>query len=159
MSLLPRIIAVLGILFLVTLIFWFGVLVGYHHGLVSTRWSDHYGEVWSGTGSPFMGGMMGGNIPSRNGADMMYASNGAVGKVVGINLPSIAVKNDNQAEKIVLVNSSTTIRRFHDVASSTEIHIGDTIVSIGYPDAQGRIQASFIRLIPAIQTNPAPTAK
>lgn len=159
LSVAARTLAVVCALLVIILIFWAGTAVGYKQAEFSYRWDRHYAEVFGGPGSPFASGgprgMMGGNI-----TNMMYvgtpqgdasSSNGVAGTIVAVNLPSIAVKDPSRAERVILISTNTTIRRMHAVASSTELRVGDVITAIGTPDAEGRILASFVRIMPILK--------
>ncbi len=137
-----RLIAVLGILVIALAIFWAGMAVGYRQAQFSSRWGDHYRETFGGPSSPFM-------MPfSVSDNDDIRTANGAAGQVIGINLPRIAVKGPDEAEKIVVLGSDTVIRRFRDPATTTDIALGDMMIAIGSPDEQGRIVATFVRIVP-----------
>lgn len=125
-------------------IFWLGTIVGFRQAEFSSRWAGHYSEVFSGMRSPFSfgsGGMM-------QGSDVLVTGNGAIGTVTAVSLPTLVVKNPNEAEKVVTIGAQTVIRKFRSAATSTDIHQGDFITVIGTPDDQGRIKATFIRIMP-----------
>jgi hypothetical protein len=142
-----RMISVLGILLAALVIFWAGTAVGYRQAEFSYRWSNHYTDVFGG-GSPFA---------FRPDADDLAAANGAAGKVVAVNLPQVTVKNPDQAEKVILISPATVIRRLHAVATTTDIRPGDVLIAIGSPDAEGRIVATFVRLMPPPPTDASGT--
>src|SRR4051812_30131119 len=117
-SLFTKLTAVLGILVVAFALFWLGTIVGFRQAAYSSRWAGNYAEVFGGDRSPFTfstkgmgGGMMGG--------DHIMSSNGAVGTVMAVHLPTFAVKGLNEAEKVVIVSPQTVIRKFRAPASST----------------------------------------
>ena len=136
-----RLIKTLGILLIALFIFWAGTVVGYKKASFSYHWSDNYARNFGGPGSPFI-----------DSDDSPVNPNGAFGTVVAIKLPTIVIKGPKEAEKIVDMNPDVFVRRLHDNASSTDLHIGDTVVVIGSPDEFGHVHASFIRILP----NPTP---
>ncbi|MDB5238868.1 MAG: hypothetical protein JWO00_203 [Candidatus Parcubacteria bacterium] len=139
-----KLIAVFGILVVALAIFWLGTVVGSRHAEFSSRWSNHYAENFGGMRSPFA-------MPSGSGSpgdDRLDASNGAVGTVMSVNLPNIAVKNQSEAEKVIVVGSTTIIRKMRSPATVTDIRVGDFLVTVGTPDDQGRIVATFVRIMP-----------
>ena len=138
-SLLSRMIVVLGILLVALLIFWAGTAVGERRSEFAGRWDDNYTGTFGGPGSPFAPGMN---------RDNTVAANGAFGTVVGVNSQLIAVKGPNEAEKIVVIGPDTVIRQFHSLATTSDIKVGQTMIAIGDPDSQGRISATFIRIVP-----------
>jgi hypothetical protein len=74
--------------------------------------------------------------------------NGIVGEIVSLQLPSIMIKGKTTAEEVIIVNPQTIIHKMRDVATTTDLKIGDTIVVIGKPNTDGQIQASFVRILP-----------
>ena len=128
----------LGILLVVLIIFAAGIFVGYHEADFSGSWSDNYMHNFGGPESPF--GL-------RDTDDNTPTPHGAFGTVIGVNLPSFAVKGPDEAEKVIVISPQTIIRAMHAQASTTDIHIGEMVVIIGEPDQQGQINASFVRII------------
>ena len=140
MPLSSRVTIVLGTFIVVLVIFWAGMVAGYEKAEYSFRWGNHYADNFGGPRSPF--GMM---MPMNR--DGVNNANGAAGIVVAVNLPTVAVKGPNEAEKIILISSTTMIRVFHDQGKANDIHVGDMLVAIGTPNVQGQIAASFVRLM------------
>lgn len=138
-SLLTRIIIILGALLIVLIIFGAGMAVGYRKAQFTSDWGNHYTDMFGGMRSPFA---------INPDADEISSADGAAGKVVAVNLPTVAVKGPNEVEKVIVIGPATVIRQFRDPATTTDIHIGDTLIGIGEPDSQGRIVATFVRLIP-----------
>ena len=138
-SLFTRLVTILGILLVALVIFGAGMSVGYNKAQFSSDWSNHYSDMFGGMRSPFA------VTPD---SDDISAANGAAGTVIAVNLPTIAVKGQNEVEKIIVIGPSTVIRQFRSPATTTDIHVGDTLIGIGEPDSEGRIVATFVRLIP-----------
>ena len=136
-----KVVLVVGILILVLVIFQAGVFVGFHKASFSNRWGENYRETFGGR----RGGMMG----------MMWRDNdystahGAVGKIIKLELPKIMVIGPDNIEKIVVIGSDTTILSFRNNINTTDLKIGDYIVTIGSPNSLGEIEAKLIRLMPS----------
>jgi len=139
LPLFSRVTVVVATFLIVLIIFWAGTIVGHTQAQYSYRWSNHYADNFGGPRSPFA--MM------RPDADHMDNANGAAGIVVAVNLPTIAVKGPNEVEKVIVIDPKTVIRRFRDLATSTDIRVGDMLVAIGSSNEQGQIAASFVRLM------------
>jgi len=133
-----------GVLIVILIIFWSGMVVGAHRGEYAGRWNMHYAENFSGMGSPFIPPAGGG----MKGRDDMRNSHGAFGEIVAIKLPNIVIKGPAEAEKTIIISNTTMIRNFHDVATSSDLKVGTTVVVIGNPDSSGDIQATLIRMVP-----------
>lgn len=128
-------------------VFWAGAAVGYREALFSHEWDDSYALQFTGPHSPFVFSMD---------SDDAYNSHGAFGQIVALRMPEFTVKGPTEAEKNILVGSTTVIRYFHSEASSTSLIPGETVVVIGEPDGRGRIQASFIRIVPVAYATGTP---
>jgi hypothetical protein len=76
--------------------------------------------------------------------------NGAVGKIVSINLPTIVVASPDNIEKTINISDNTLIRQFRDTLNAKDLTVGEHVVVLGEisnPD-NGVIDAKLIRLIP-----------
>ncbi len=118
------------------LIFQAVVFGGYHKAEFSYRWGDNY---FRGFGRPHGGMMMRG----------FTEGNGVAGTIVKIALPELVVDGVDHVEKTVTIVPDTAIRHFREEAASSTLKVGDFIVALGSPDAQSRIEARFIRIMPA----------
>ena len=149
-----RALTIVCTLLVLIIVFWGGMAVGRRQAEFGYRWDKHYFEVFDSSASPFAGRMM---MFSRNmPVDSSTLPNGATGKVVAINLPTIAVIDPSNTEKVVVIQPDTSIRMIHSIASSTDLRVGDLITAIGSPDGQGRILATFIRIMPMMSTSSTP---
>lgn len=134
---------ILLVLFLAAiLIFAIGMKVGYRKAMFSYHWNDTYAQEFGGPRSPFM--MM------DNNADETPNPHGAFGTVIAVRMPNIVIKNKNEAERLVNIGTTTVVRRFHDLAASTTIRVGDNLVILGNSDDNGYINATFIRIVPSM---------
>lgn len=141
--------AIITLATLIVLLFVFqaGRFVGFRQAGFSYRMGDNYYRAFEGGPRGGLalrslsggGGMMGGNLPGGH---------GAVGKVVKVSLPTIIISTPDNLEKTILFRVDTSIRRFRDNASSSDIKVGDMIVVIGEPNQDSVIEAKLVRLLP-----------
>ena len=75
-------------------------------------------------------------------------AHGAAGQIVSISLPTFIVKSRDNTEKVVLIDSGTEIRRFHESATSTDLALNDFVVVIGEPNSKAQVAAKLIRILP-----------
>ena len=122
---------------LALLIFSAGVTVGFRKASFMRAWGDNYTRNFGFTP----------NIPSFGG-DNLPNSNGAVGRIVQINLPEIIVADKSNTEKIVLIGGDTRIEKMRNPVSSDNLKVDDFVVVIGNPNEQGQLEAKFIRIMP-----------
>lgn len=135
-----KLIRALGALLIALIVFAAGVMVGYRKAEFSYHWETHYADMFGGSASPFaITGDTDDNVPT---------SHGAFGQVVAVDLPTLTVKGPREAEKIIIIGPDTAIRRFRNSASTTDISVGQSVVVIGTPDDEGRIEATLIRIMP-----------
>lgn len=138
-----RIIYVIGGLLVTLIVFQAGIFVGYRVAAFSIDWdSAHEGNIRSPQ-----------SIFAPFGRDMDDINpHGAIGEIISVQLPIIMVKGPSGNEAMVLISSTTSIRNMRNLASTSDLKIGSQIVTIGTPDEHGRIDATFIRLVPAPQS-------
>lgn len=130
----------------VLLIFKAGELVGYRKAAFSYRLGDNYYRTFEGGRSPM--------------GDMLPGGHGAAGKIISINLPTFVVDGPDGIEKTIVVNDRTAIRRFRDEIDADNLKIDDLVTILGEPDAEGRIVAKLVRIMPAppmMQRTDSPT--
>jgi hypothetical protein len=133
-----RIIYAIGGLLVALVVFQAGIFVGYRVASFSINWDNaHDGNVRNPQSifAPF----------SRDMDDMN--PHGAIGEIISVQLPVVMVKGPSGNEAIVLIGSTTSIRNMRNVASTSDLKVGSQIITIGMPDVQGRIDATFIRLV------------
>lgn len=73
---------------------------------------------------------------------------GAVGQILSVNLPQIIITGPDNLEKTVLLATSTVVRQFQQNIQNSVLKVGDLITVIGDPNANGQIEAKFIRVMP-----------
>ncbi len=145
-----RLIKTLGVLLAILVIFGAGVFVGYRKADFSNRWSNNYYRDFGGMHSPF------GPSGVSDADDSAPTPHGAFGTVIGVNLPTFAVKGPNEAEKVVVIGPNTIIRSMHNLGTTTDLQTGESVIIIGEPDSQGQITASFVRIVPAPSASTSP---
>ena len=142
-----KLIIALGSLLAFLVIFAAGMAVGYREAAFSYHWQSNYGPGFSDPSSPF--------APFIHDGDDV-SPHGAFGTIVSFKSPYLMVKGDNQAESIIAIGSSTVIRHIRAFGTTTDLLPGQQVIIIGTPDNSGRIQASFIRVVPPPSTTTAP---
>ncbi|HEX7724545.1 MAG TPA: hypothetical protein VF438_02295 [Candidatus Paceibacterota bacterium] len=149
-----RALAVISTLLVLILVFWAGMAVGHKQAEFGYRSDKNYVDVFYSKNSPFAG-----RPGSQNRIGMMERDslpNGAAGKIVAINLPTVAIIDPSSNEKVIMISAETIMRKGRADATSTDLRIGDIVTAIGSPDAQGRVLATFIRIMPLMSTTTAP---
>lgn len=142
---LVRILYIIGIVIIATLIFSAGVTVGFHKASFGRAWGEHYNENF-GMGhrnSRIMG------IDKDGVMDYFPNAHGATGKIIKIELPSIIVEDKDNTEKVILIKEDTKIQKTREEIARTDLKLDDFVIIIGTPDAQGQIEAKFIRVLPS----------
>jgi hypothetical protein len=120
---------IVGGVVVLLLIFQAGVFVGYHKARFSGRLGDNYIRAFGSKN----------NLPGGH---------GAVGQVVKTATSSIIVADRDNIEKIIVITSGTDVRLGRNIASTTDLKIGDYVTVLGTPDQAGQIQARLIRILP-----------
>ena len=138
-------IKILGLLLAVLVIFWAGMIVGYHKAQFSAHMGDRYYNAFGKhPHSPL--NMMGGVD-----ADDLVSGHGAVGKIISVNLPNVIVSDNNGVEKNVIIDNETSLKSGRESVASTSLTVNKFIVVIGAPDETGRITAKLVRIMPDMQ--------
>ncbi len=121
------------------LIFQTGVMVGIKIATFGKDFDDHYTENF-------------GPMHMFDAGSHAQNPNGAIGKIISVNLPTFSVEEPNNIEKSVVITDDTITRLMHAPADTKTLIPGTFVVVIGDPNAQGQIVAKFIRIIPAPPT-------
>jgi hypothetical protein len=137
----------IGILIIVLGILKMGISIGERRANFTGQFGDNFERNFVGP----HGYMMMGN--GNFGGGMMVNGNGAVGEIIGLNLPQLVVSGPDNLEKMVLISSSTTIRQFQENITSAELKIGDFVVVLGNPNTNGQVEAKLIRVMPSPNTS------
>jgi hypothetical protein len=131
----------LGILIAIFLILQVGIFVGFHKASFGRDWGDNYINNF--------GPNRHNGLPIINDNFINFPnSNGAVGKIIKIQLPSIIVSDKDGTEKVIIINNDTNIRLTRDDIKPSDLKVNDFIVVIGSPNSKGEIEAKLIRLLP-----------
>jgi hypothetical protein len=141
---------IIGVLALVVLfgVFGLGLAVGYRKANFSYQWGENYHTVFGGPQGGFIkrvslpGPMMGGDFIN---------SHGTTGFIIKKESNNLVVDGNNAPEKVIVVSDRTIIRRGQQAIRFDDLKVGELTVTIGNPDAQGRIQAELIRAFGAPQ--------
>lgn len=124
---------------LLTFVFKVGEIVGAKKADFSCRWSDNYHRNFGGPRAGFLKGF---------GDKDFIEANGVVGQIIKIASSTIAIKGRGDIEKIVLINSNTTIKSLEKTIQASDLKVDDMVVVIGEPNNSGQISAKLIRVMP-----------
>ncbi len=89
-----------------------------------------------------------------SGGPGMPGGHGAVGEIVSLNLPLVTIAGLDNLEKVVVIEDRTLIRQFQNQITPTDLQIGEHVVVLGAPNAEGQIEARLIRVMPPWPENP-----
>lgn len=131
----------LFILLIISVIFEAGVLFGMHEARLSYRWGENYAMNFGGPRGGFMP-MMDGLPPAPNG-------HGAFGQIATTTLPTFIITDPIHPEESIRVGTSTIIKDGANTVTTAALTRGTYVVVLGTPDAEGSIDASLIRIMPA----------
>ncbi len=134
------VIASIGGLIILLLVFQAGMFVGYRKAAFSYGFGDRYYRTFEGSRGMMTGFPPGGGFPDES---------GAVGTIVKIALPNITVADRSKIEKVVTLEPETIIRRFRDEVKTNDLKVGDGVIVIGEPNnTTSAIEARLIRIVP-----------
>jgi len=132
-----KILCGIGIAVVALLIFSAGMTVGFYKASFGHAWGENYERNFGfGPDQPLFGAN---NFPNAN---------GAIGKIIKIELPTLIVQDKDNTEKVILITSDTQIEEMKNPIATSDLKIDDSIVVIGNPNKQGQIEAKFIRIMP-----------
>ena len=137
----------IGIVVVIAFLFVFalGVTVGTHKAQFQGNFGEKFERNFRGPG---MMGDRGGLFGFDNDLDLGPNSHGAVGKILTLDASKIVVSGPDNLEIIVLIKSDTLVREFMEEKKLQDLKVGDFVVVIGSPNAQGEIEAKLIRIMP-----------
>ena len=118
-------------------IFYVGFNVGFRKASFGHAWEENYERNFGF--EPSNGGLSTDNFPNAN---------GAIGKIIKVELPTVIVADKDNTEKVILIKTDTQIQKMRTNIMATDLKVGDFIIVIGAPNAQGQIEAKFIRVMP-----------
>lgn len=131
-----------GISIVLLAVFHAGVTVGFHKAKFSFHMGEKYYRAFE-EGGPRSG--VGFAMGKRDFTD----AHGAAGKIIGITYPIITVLGMDNIEKNIFIDMKTEVRKFRNMASTSDLVIGEHIIVIGEPNDDAEITARLIRIIPA----------
>ena len=137
-----KVLIALGILIVLLFVFKTGVLVGYKKAQFSYRWGENYHRNFGGPRGGFLMDM---RRSFGDKSDFINA-HGTFGVVIKVDENTIVVKGKDDAEKTVVVSSTTIIESRREQLKVSNIKTDDQIVVIGSPNEQGQIEAKLIRI-------------
>lgn len=138
--LLKILILVLVIAGAMMVIFATGVWVGELRAQFSFQWAENYHYNFGGPKKGVLG-----NLPSAD----FTNSHGVYGTILMLSNEGLMIVDDDNKEKTVVIGSTATLVNNKGAIEFNDIRIGDRAVIIGQPNAQGQIEAKFIRILPA----------
>jgi len=135
---------VLGGVVVLLLVFQVGQFVGFRKASFSYRGGDNYYRAFGGDRGErgMMGGMQGMFREDFPGA------HGAVGRVLSVGEESFIMDTPEGVERTVVMNNETSVMRFREKITRSELSIGDSVVVIGNPTEGAEITARLIRILP-----------
>ncbi len=119
------------------LIFGGGVAVGYQKAIFFSNGGMNYQRNFFGAADG-MGGPPRGPNP-----------HGVMGDVIDVTSSSFSVKDMDNDEHSIAVNSGTVIRDLGQTVTVDQITPGSHVVVIGAPNPDGQVEARFVRVFPS----------
>jgi hypothetical protein len=116
-----------------------GIWVGEKRAEFSFRWAEDYHRNFGGPQRGIFG-----NFPAQD----FINSHGIFGQVITIDGNNIMIKGQDNMEKTAVVSEKTTMVTNATKIPLSSIKVNDMVVIIGSPNAQGQIDAKFIRVLP-----------
>ncbi|MBI5530537.1 MAG: hypothetical protein HY918_03480 [Candidatus Doudnabacteria bacterium] len=129
--------AVLGSLVVMLLVFQLGVFVGVRKATFAYGWGDNYRRNF---GMPARGPL--GELEGLG----FIGGHGVAGEVIKIDGQDLVIKGIDNTEKIIQISNSTTIRRGRENISLADVKVDDGLVVIGQPNNDGSIFAKLVRI-------------
>ncbi len=123
------------------IIFNIGMFVGFNKASFAYKWVENYNKNFVGP--------KGGFLKKFSGKDFID-SYGAAGQVLKVSDSEIIIKGKDNVEKIIHTDNKTIIKRFSEIIKPSQLNFGDNVIIIGEPDKDGKINAKFIRVMPAL---------
>ena len=130
-------------LFIVLLAFGTGVHVGFRKANFSYRWGENYHRNFGGPRQGWFHGL-------DFGAHEFMDAHGTFGSILQVDVPggTLVVKGKDNTERTILISAQTVIQKNRVAQQIADLKADDRIVVIGVPNAQGQIEAKFIRVFP-----------
>lgn len=157
----------LVVLIILGLVFAAGTAVGFKKADFSYRFGDNYHKNFANGGCQAgrdIGAEIGaiaqghpGMMGCANGGEYIDG-HGVAGQIISIGADSIVIKDRDNVEKIISIDSKTLINRFMESIKISDLKAGDSVVIIGEPGTDSKISAKLIRVMPAPPTGNQPAA-
>ncbi len=145
----------LGLIVLL-LVFLLGAYIGEKKAEFGYQWGQNYGRFFGEPRVGFFNNATGSSMQGPQGPMGMNAfGNGGV--VLKVDGSTMAIKGNDNIEKVVAIDAQTLIREGNTAVSLSDVEPGDQVVVIGSPNNSGQIIARFIRVFER-QTQPTPTS-
>lgn len=131
---------VVGLIWLVFLLLFFRLAfnLGLRKGAYACDWSANYHRNFGGPAG----------IPMILDKQPSMPAHGVFGRVIGTATDTLIIKQNDGVETPVAISKDTIIERLHQRVPLHEIRLYETVVAIGEPKSDGRIEAAFIRILP-----------
>jgi len=142
--------AIICVIFLIILVSFAAVLkVGSHRAMFSARFGENYernflGEQLEKGGRPIPG-------MEKMMQKGMRNAHGVAGEVLSIADSTLIIKDRDNQENTVRINESTIINRGAETVESNTLVVGEKVVVVGKPQADGVIGAHLIRVFPVAE--------
>ncbi len=128
----------IGTVTIILLIFLAGSTVGYRKAAFSYKFGDNYHNIFDGHRPKSMDI----GLPPRD----LSTGHGAIGSIIKIDLPNIAVETPDGVERAITIRDKTIIKKFREDIQASSLKINDFIVIMGTPNNLGVIEANLIRI-------------
>jgi hypothetical protein len=138
-ALFSRALRVVACAIVLLLVFKTGVIVGERRSGFSARWGDNYHRNFAGPREGF-----GGFYEKKEYID----AHGVFGQILKVDGAALVITGKDGAEKIVVINSETKIKKFKENVMKETLKVDDVVVVVGEPNDAGQIEAKLIRLMP-----------
>lgn len=121
-------------------VFALGINVGFH----KTRFSDDWVKNYPKNFAVPPGGFYPVALPPQN---SLFGSHGLAGSILTVSGNTLTIKSSDNSEKTVIVSPTTAIREDFADVKAAQLAVNQQVVVIGEPNAQGQIEAKFIRVM------------
>ena len=138
-----RVLKIIAGIFVLLLIFGTGVRVGFRKANFSYRWGENYHRNFGGPRHGWFHGL------DADEHEFMNA-HGTAGSILQVDVSggTLVVKGKDNTERTILISAQTVIQKNRVAQQIADLKADDRIVVIGTPNAQGQIEAKFIRVFP-----------
>lgn len=133
----------ISVFIVMLLILRLGMLIGAGRANFAFQWSENYHRNFAGP--------QGGFLQDFAERDFIEA-HGVFGRIIKIDLPSLIIAGDKNAERAVILNDKTMIKFLRDSVQASGLKVDDNIVVVGAPNGAGQLEAELIRILPTPPT-------